>query len=104
MSILQPNLPLITTPPRRTELLMGAPPVVPPANSLVSRANVSQECITTYNELKLSKKYKYIIYKLSDDYKQIVVEDASDDKDWDNFREKLINATCKTRSVCPPAD
>lgn len=66
------------------------------------RANVSQECITAYNELKLSKKYKYIIYKLSDDYKQIVVEEASDDKDWENFREKLINATSKTRSVRSP--
>jgi hypothetical protein len=30
--------------------------------------------------LKLSKKYKYIIYKLSDDYKEIVVEEASADK------------------------
>ncbi|OIW27465.1 cofilin/tropomyosin-type actin-binding protein, partial [Coniochaeta ligniaria NRRL 30616] len=50
---------------------------------------VSQECVTAYNELKLSKKYKYIIYKLSDDNKQIVVDEASNDKDWENFREKL---------------
>jgi spore cortex formation protein SpoVR/YcgB (stage V sporulation) len=60
---------------------------------------VSQECVTAYNDLKLSKKYKYIIYKLSDDNKQIVVDEASDDKDWDNFREKLINATTKSKSV-----
>ncbi|CAI0643587.1 unnamed protein product [Colletotrichum noveboracense] len=56
------------------------------------------ECITAYNDLKLSKKYKYIIYKLSDDNKEIVVEEASADKDWENFREKLINATSKTKS------
>ncbi|PNY28828.1 Actin cross-linking [Tolypocladium capitatum] len=56
------------------------------------------ECITTYNELKLSKKFKYIIYKLSDDNKQIVVEEASPDKDWENFREKLINATAKSKT------
>ncbi|KAB5585970.1 cofilin/tropomyosin-type actin-binding protein [Coniochaeta sp. 2T2.1] len=63
-----------------------------------SGATVSQECVTAYNELKLSKKYKYIIYKLSDDNKQIVVDEASDDKDWENFREKLINATTKSKS------
>lgn len=63
------------------------------------RATVSQECITAFNDLKLAKKYKYIIYKLSDDYKEIVVEEASPDKEWDNFREKLVNATAKSRSV-----
>ncbi|KAF4984683.1 hypothetical protein FZEAL_199, partial [Fusarium zealandicum] len=46
----------------------------------------------------LNKKYKYIIYKLSDNYKEIVVEEASDDKEWDSFREKLINATSKSRT------
>lgn len=66
------------------------------------RATVSQECITAYNDLKLSKKYKFIIFKLSDNYKEIVVEEASDDKDWEAFREKLINATSKTRSVRIP--
>lgn len=67
-----------------------------------SGATVSQECISAYNDLKLSKKYKYVIYKLSDDNKEIVVEEASSDKDWEAFREKLINATCKTKSgtVC----
>jgi hypothetical protein len=63
------------------------------------RASVAQECVSTYNELKLSKKLKYIIYKLSDDNKQIVVEESSDSTDWDQFREKLVNATSKSRSV-----
>ncbi|CAG9944355.1 unnamed protein product [Clonostachys rosea f. rosea IK726] len=63
-----------------------------------SGATVSQECITAYNDLKLSKKYKFIIFKLSDDYKEIVVEEASDSKDWEAFREKLINATSKSKS------
>ncbi|TQN74653.1 Cofilin, partial [Colletotrichum shisoi] len=66
--------------------------------SFPTRATVSQECITAYNDLKLSKKYKFIIYKLSDDNKEIVVEEASADKDWDTFREKLINATTKSKS------
>lgn len=43
----------------------------------------------------MSKKIKYIIYKLDDSYKEIVVEEASADADWDNFREKLINAKSK---------
>jgi cofilin len=65
----------------------------------LSRATVSQDCITAFNELKLAKKFKYIIFKLSDDNRQIVVEEASPDKDWENFRQKLVNATTKTNTV-----
>ncbi|CAI4212498.1 unnamed protein product [Parascedosporium putredinis] len=63
-----------------------------------SGATVSQECISAYNDLKLNKKYKYIVFKLSDDNKQIVVEEASDNSDWEVFREKLINATTKSKT------
>lgn len=63
-----------------------------------SGATVAQDAIQAYNDLKLNKKYKFIIYKLSDDYKEIVVEEASDNKDWEAFREKLINATSKSKS------
>lgn len=45
-----------------------------------------------YNELKLGKSIKYIIYRLSDDYKEIIVEDTSTDDNWENFQEKLLNA------------
>ena len=48
--------------------------------------------MSTFDELKLSKKIKYIIYKISDDYKQIVVEDTSEDPDWETFRSKLLEA------------
>ena len=63
-----------------------------------SGATVSQDCITAYNELKLSKKYKYIIFKLSDDWKEIVIEESSDDSNWENFRQKLLDATSKSKS------
>jgi len=64
-----------------------------------SGATVSQDCITAYNDLKLNKKYTYIIYKLSDDNKEIVVESTSEDgPQYDDFREKLINAKSKTKS------
>ena len=54
--------------------------------------SVSPECVSKFNELKLGKSVKYIIYKLSDDYKEIVVEDASSDPDWETFQNKLMNA------------
>lgn len=70
---------------------------------MTSRATVNQECIEAYNSLKLNKKYKYIIFKLSDDFKEIVVESTSDDApEYDDFREKLVKAQSKTKSVCSP--
>ncbi|KAK7722112.1 cofilin [Diaporthe eres] len=56
------------------------------------RATVNEECVSTWNDLKLSKKHKYIIFKLSDDLKEIVVEHTSDSKDWEEFRNRLVNA------------
>jgi hypothetical protein len=60
---------------------------------------VSPECISKFNELKLNKKLKFIIYKLSDDYKEIVVEEESENGDWDFFREKLLSAESKSKTV-----
>ncbi|KAK0634537.1 hypothetical protein B0T17DRAFT_502182 [Bombardia bombarda] len=64
-----------------------------------SGATVSQECITAYNDLKLNKKHKYVIYKLSDDNKQIVVDSTGGgDEDYEDFRQKLITAKTKSKS------
>ncbi|MCJ1267104.1 cofilin [Lobaria immixta] len=57
-----------------------------------SGVSVNPECVTTYNDLKLGKSIKYIIYRISDDYKEIVVEHASSDDNWETFQEKLLNA------------
>jgi len=62
-----------------------------------SGASVHNDCVTKFNELKLNKKIKFIIYKLSDDYKEIVIDEASEDGDWEVFREKLISATSKNK-------
>lgn len=62
-----------------------------------SGVSISPECISKFNELKLNKKIKYIIYKLSDDLKEIVVEESSQDGDWEGFREKLIAAQTKNK-------
>ena len=57
------------------------------------RVSVAPECVAAFNELKLGKgTIKYIIYKLSDDYKEIVVEEKSADGDWEKFQSKLMNA------------
>lgn len=64
-----------------------------------NRANVSEECVSTWNDLKLTKKYKYIVYKLSDDLKEIVVEATGTNSDWEEFREKLINAKTVSKTV-----
>lgn len=58
---------------------------------------MAPECISTFNELKLGKDIKWIIYKISDDWKEIVVEETSKEANFDVFREKLLNAKSKDR-------
>lgn len=57
-----------------------------------NRVEVTPDCVNQFNDLKLKKQIKYIIYKLSDDYKQIVVEETSSDPDWETFQNKILNA------------
>ena len=59
---------------------------------LDNRVAVTPDCVTKFNELKLGKSIKYIIYKLSDDYKEIVVEESSTDPEWENFQKKIVDA------------
>jgi len=63
-----------------------------------SGVEASEECITKFNELKQGKKIKYIIFKLSDDKKYIVVEDFSENPDWEEFRTKLVESKSKNKS------
>ncbi|KAL7922969.1 actin depolymerizing protein [Trichoderma austrokoningii] len=67
-----------------------------------SGAKISPEVSEQFQVLKRSNDrnriLRYIIFKLSDDYSQIEVEHADPDSDWDNFREKLINATSKNKN------
>lgn len=60
-----------------------------------SGVSVAPECISAFNDLKLGKSTKYIIYKISDDYKEIVVEETSKEGSWEEFRNKLLNAKSK---------
>lgn len=62
-----------------------------------SGVSLRPECVNSFNELKLGKELKYIIYKLSDDNKEIVVEETSNEKDWEVFRKALLSAKTKDK-------
>lgn len=57
-----------------------------------SGVTVSPECVSAFNDLKLGKSTKWIIYKLSDNQKEVVVEESGKEQEWETFREKLVNA------------
>ncbi|KIX99279.1 uncharacterized protein Z520_04855 [Fonsecaea multimorphosa CBS 102226] len=57
----------------------------------VSGLSVNPDCVSKFNDLKLGRGGpKYIIYKISDDQKEIVVDEVGSEPDYDTFREKLI--------------
>ncbi|RMZ77969.1 hypothetical protein DV738_g4150, partial [Chaetothyriales sp. CBS 135597] len=59
----------------------------------VSGLSVNPECVSAFNELKLGGSkggLKYIIYKISDNQTEIVVDETGTEADYDVFREKLI--------------
>lgn len=69
---------------------------------MLYRVSISPECVAAYNELKLGRGGpKYVIYKISDDQKEIVVEEASSEKDYEVFRQKLLDAKDANGKKCP---
>ncbi|PWN48911.1 hypothetical protein IE53DRAFT_406867 [Violaceomyces palustris] len=60
-----------------------------------SGVKVSQECLEKFQELKLGKKTKYIIYTLSPDNTEIVVEKTSASADYDAFIAELPPTDCR---------
>ena len=71
-------------------------PISTQTNSIGS-VSVNPECISAFNELKLGKDLKWIIYKISDDWKEIVVEETSKEANYNEFRDKLVNAKSKDK-------
>ncbi|KAG7088190.1 cofilin [Marasmius oreades] len=61
----------------------------------ISGVTVHQDCITMYQELKLRKKYKYIIYNLNKDRTEITVEKTSDSGQYDDFLQELPEGECR---------
>ncbi|KAI4522357.1 hypothetical protein K523DRAFT_321985 [Schizophyllum commune Tattone D] len=62
---------------------------------MASGVGVNPVCLDEYQKLKLGKSIKYIIYKLSDDNTEIVVEKTSQSKDYDDFVSSLPEQECR---------
>lgn len=66
-----------------------------PSTSQSSGVKVNPECLDSFQQLKLGKKAKYIIYKLSDDNTEIVVAKTSDSPDYDEFLAEFPAQDCR---------
>jgi len=60
-----------------------------------SGVGLGPNCVPTYEELKLKKTHQFIIFKLSDDKKSIVVDESSSAAGWDQFVERLPETDCR---------
>jgi cofilin len=57
---------------------------------------VDDACVTSYNELKLGHKYRYVLYKIADDNKSITVEaTGAPSTTYDQFVAALPKADCR---------
>ncbi|KAG0018223.1 cofilin [Entomortierella chlamydospora] len=56
---------------------------------------VTPDCVNAFQELKLAKKIKYIIYKISNDGKSIIVETKSKVTTYDEFLKHLPKSDCR---------
>jgi len=60
-----------------------------------SGVGVNDNCLTTYQKLKLGKKLKFIIYSLNSTNTEIVVDKESDSLDYDDFVAALPEDQCR---------
>ncbi|KAG8987022.1 cofilin [Tulasnella sp. JGI-2019a] len=60
-----------------------------------SGVGVNTECLEKYQELKLKKTHKYIIFGLNNTNTEVVVVKTSDDKDYEVFLKDLPEAECR---------
>jgi cofilin len=63
--------------------------------SQASGVGVNPDCISTFQQLKLGKKLKYIIFNLNKDFTEIVVEKTSDSQSYDDFITDLPETECR---------
>jgi len=61
---------------------------------MASGVNVNPSCLTAYQELKLGKKHTYIIYGLSKDHSEIIVQKTSSSTEYDDFLVDLPETEC----------
>ena len=61
----------------------------------MSGVSVDDACLQAFQELKLGKKLKYIIYQVSADKTSIVVTKKSEDASYDTFLADLPENECR---------
>ncbi|MFC8230721.1 actin-binding ADF family protein [Streptomyces sp. NPDC057287] len=64
-------------------------------NTMTSGVGINDACLSEYQLLKLKKAYKYIVFNLSKDNTEIIVEKTSTSPDYDNFIEDLPETECR---------
>ncbi|WXC45450.1 hypothetical protein SNK03_005152 [Fusarium graminearum] len=72
--------------------------------SYSNSVSVDQDCIIAANALRFSKgpdKIKFIIFKITDDEQNVVVEETSSETDYEVFRQKLLSGVDKTGNPAP---
>lgn len=64
--------------------------------SLTTGINVSDECISEFNALRMKRAHRYIIMKVNDDKTQIVVDTLGPrEGTFDEFKEKMPKDQCR---------
>ncbi|WAR60587.1 hypothetical protein PtB15_9B526 [Puccinia triticina] len=88
--------------PRQLEVPQATSPILNlvapkwhPIKSELLGVTVNPQCMHDFIDLKLKKKSKYIIYAISDDSKEIVVEKVSESTSYDTFLEDLPSGSCR---------
>lgn len=56
---------------------------------------MSDEALSAFNDLKLGKKHKYVIYSLNSSKTEIVVESTSSNEEYDDFLSQLPENSAK---------
>jgi cofilin len=49
--------------------------------------------------MRVEKKIKWIVFKINNEGTEVVVEKSSENADWEQFREHLINAQHPNKKV-----
>ncbi|KAF9013184.1 hypothetical protein BDQ17DRAFT_1342940 [Cyathus striatus] len=62
---------------------------------MASGVGINQQCLDTFQELKLGKKHKYIIYNTNKDKTEIIVEKYSSSTDYEDFVNDLPEDECR---------
>ncbi|KAN0080208.1 hypothetical protein V8E55_009774 [Tylopilus felleus] len=62
---------------------------------MASGIDVADECISTFQQLKLGRQFKYILLTLNDDLSEIVVDKTSTASSYETFVEDLPKDQCR---------